>query len=454
MSAAQWDAQHILEADQRYVIRSWAVQGRPAKAVITGGQGSWFWDAEGRRYLDFESQLVNMNLGHQHPKLVEAIAAAVREMAYIGPSMAVQSRSELAERIAQIAPGDLSMSLFTTGGAESNENAIRLARAVTGRPKIMARYRSYHGSTAGALTLTGDSRHHHNGPGIPGVVRLLDPYSYRTPSGRPPEECPVCLGAPYLEEILQYEDASTIAAVIVETVTGTNGIIPPPDGYLQSLREVCDRYGIMLICDEVMVGYGRTGKVFAFENWDIVPDIVTSAKGLNSGYIPLGAMTVGDRAREWLLENKFWGGQTYSGHPLAAASAVAALKIMEEEHILANVQEQGARLLAGLRQIAQRYRIVGDVRGLGLFYGIELVRDRDTKVPLVPFDAKGDAQKPVQRIIADAWERGLYISAHDNVIRIAPPLTIAPEDVDLGLSILDEVIGAADERLQKGDDHE
>lgn len=437
-----WTTSRIQEAEQRYVIRSWSVQGKPAQAAISHGEGSWFWDTEGNRYLDFQSQLVNLNLGHQHPKLVEAIVDQVRTMAYMGPNFAVRARAELGERIAQIAPGDLEMSFFTTGGAEANENAVRLAQHITGRPKVMARYRSYHGATAGALSLTGDPRHHHaGGPGVPGVVRFHDPYVYRTPSGRPPEEDPVCLGAPHVEEILQYEDPSTIAAIVIETVTGTNGILVPPDGYLASLREVCDRHGIFLICDEVMAGYGRTGEYFAVQNWDVVPDIVTSAKGLNSGYVPLGAMTVGERSRAWLNENKFWGGQTYAGHPLAAASALASLRIMEEENILDNVRARGAQLDAGLRALQSRYPVMGDVRGIGLFYGVEFVTDPATREPLVPFGAVGAATAPMQKLVASAWRQGLYLSANNNVLRLTPPLIVTEDEISFALSVLDDVIG-------------
>jgi len=445
LAAEAWTTQRIIDTEQRYVIRSWSVQGTPAQAAVERGEGCWFWDTEGNRYLDFQSQLVNLNLGHQHPKLVEAIVDQARQMAYMGPNFAVRVRAELGEAIAQVAPGDLEMSFFTTGGAEANENAVRLAQHITGRPKVMARYRSYHGATAGALTLTGDPRHHHiGGPGVPGVVRFHDPYPYRTASGLPPEQDPVCLGAPHLEEVLQYEDPSTIAAVIIETVTGTNGILVPPDGYLASIREVCDRYGIFMICDEVMAGWGRTGQYFAVDNWDVVPDVVTSAKGLNSGYVPLGAMTVGERSREWLMTHKFWGGQTYAGHPLAAASALASLKIMEEEDVLANARARGSQLDAGLRAMQQRYPVMGDVRGVGLFYGVELVKDPATKEPLVGFGAAGAAAAPMQRIVASAWRRGLYLSANNNVVRLTPPLVISEEEVAHALDVLDEVFAEAD----------
>src|SRR5579885_2499737 len=277
-----------IKADAKaHLISSWSVQDALDPIAVAGGEGCWFWDYDGKRYLDFASQLVNVSIGHQHARLV-----------------------------AEVTPGDISMTFFTNGGAEANENAIKLARWYTGREKIIARYRSYHGATAGAITLTGDPRRWPAEPGIPGVVRMLDPYTYRCPAGHP-DPCPVCSGGPHLEEILQYEGPQTVAAVILETITGTNGIIVPPDGYLQSIREVCDRYGILLICDEVMAGFGRSGRWFGVDNWDVVPDIMTVAKGINSGYVPLGAMVVREPIAEWVRSRYFAGGLTYSGHPLA-----------------------------------------------------------------------------------------------------------------------------------------
>ena len=286
--------QQVVADAKEYVLHSWSVQDAVNPIPVAGGEGRYFWDYDGKRYLDFASQLVNLSLGHQHPKLVAAIKEQAAKVCTIGPPMATEPRSTLARLLAEVTPGDLAMSFFTNGGAEANENAIKLARWYTGRHKVIARYRSYHGATAGAITLTGDPRRWPAEPGIPGVVRMFDPYTYRCPAGHP-DPCPVCTGAPHLEEILQYEGADTVAAVILETVTGTNGVIPPPDGYLQSIREVCDRHGIVLILDEVMAGFGRTGKWFACENWDVVPDILTVAKGINSGYVPLGAMVVNEK---------------------------------------------------------------------------------------------------------------------------------------------------------------
>ncbi|MBO9522491.1 MAG: aminotransferase class III-fold pyridoxal phosphate-dependent enzyme [Nocardioidaceae bacterium] len=442
-----WGPDRIKKADRDYVIHSWSTQGKLNPIPVAGGQGSWFWDFDGNRYLDFQSQLVNLNLGHQHPKLVEAIKKQADELCYIGPGFAERSRAQLAEMLADLTPGDLRMSFFTTGGAAANENAVRLARHVTGRSKIVARYRSYHGATAGAMSLTGDPRRWAAEPGMTGVVRMLDPYTYRCPAGHP-DPCPVCSGGPHLEEILQYENPATVAAVIVEPVTGTNGLLYPPDGYLASLREVCDKYGILLIFDEVMAGFGRTGEWFACNHWDVVPDILITAKGLNSGYVPLGAMTVNGRVADWLMDNMFWGGLTYAGHPLACASGVASLQIMAEEKIVENSRAMGERLGRGLAALAERHPSIGDIRGRGLFYGVELVKDRETREPLVGFNAKGEAAAPVTRITKAAMERGLYLTANFNVLRLTPPLVIEEGEIDLALEILDDVLALADEHAQ------
>src|SRR5918992_1792872 len=291
--------------DAKHVLHSWSVRSAIDPIPVAGAEGRHFWDYDGKRYLDFASQLVNVSIGHGHPKLIAAIKEQAGRLCTIGPPMASEPRSTLARLLAEVTPGDLSMSFFTNGGAEANENAIKLARWYTGRPKVIARYRSYHGATAGAITLTGDPRRWYAEPGIPGVVRMLDPYTYRCPAGHP-DPCPVCTGAPHLEEILQYEGPETVAAVILETVTGTNGVIPPPDGYLRSIRDVCDRYGILLILDEVMAGFGRTGRWFACDNWDVKPDIMTVAKGINSGYVPLGAMTVREHVYD-RVKDRFFG---------------------------------------------------------------------------------------------------------------------------------------------------
>jgi taurine--2-oxoglutarate transaminase len=336
------------------------------------------------------------------------------------------------------------MSFFTNSGAEANENAIKLARMYTGRHKIVARYRSYHGATHGAISLTGDPRRWANEPGMPGLVRMFDPYTYRCPAGHP-DPCPVCTGAPHLEEILQYEGPQTVAAVFMETVTGTNGILVPPDGYLQSIREVCDRYGILLVFDEIMAGFGRTGRWFACENWDVVPDIVTVAKGINSGYVPLGAMIFRRPIADWVRDKFFPGGLTYAGHPLACASAVASIEAFREEGVVENAADVGAYLGARLRGLAATHPSIGEVRGLGCFWGVELVKSRETREMLVPFNASAEAAAPVARLVRAALERGLYLMTHWNVIMVVPPLTITREEVDEGIAVLDEALAIADE---------
>jgi len=338
------------------------------------------------------------------------------------------------------------MSFFTNSGAEANENAIKLARLYTGRHKIIVRYRSYHGATHGAVSLTGDPRRWPNEPGMPGVVRMLDPYTYRCPAGHP-DPCPVCTGAPHLEEILEYEGADTVAAIFLETVTGTNGVIPPPDGYLQSIREVCDRHGILLVLDEVMAGFGRTGRWFACENWDVVPDILTVAKGINSGYVPLGAMIIREPLAEWVRDKYFPGGLTYAGHPLACASAVASIEAFREEGVVENAAEVGGYVGEQLRELEERHPSIGEVRGLGCFWGLELVKSRETREMLVPFNATGAAAAPVAQLAKAALERGLYLMSHWNVVMVVPPLTVTRDEVAEGVAILDEALAIADEHV-------
>jgi taurine--2-oxoglutarate transaminase len=436
-------AQVVADAKD-YVLYSWSVQDAINPIAIAGAEGRHFWDYDGKRYLDFASQLVNVSIGHQHPKVIAAIKEQADRLCTIGPPMASESRSRLGRLLAEVTPGDLQMSFFTNGGAEANENAIKLARWYTGRHKVIARYRSYHGATAGAITLTGDPRRWAAEPGIPGAVRMFDPYTYRCPAGHP-DPCPVCSGGPHLEEILQYEGADTVAAVILETVTGTNGILVPPDGYLQSIRETCDRHGILLICDEVMAGFGRTGKWFGVDNWDVVPDIMTVAKGINSGYVPLGAMIVREPIARWVRDKYFAGGLTYSGHPLACASAVASIEAFQEEGIVEQAAASGELFREKLDELQARHPSIGEVRGLGCFWGLELVKSRETREMLVPFNATGEAAAPVMRVAKAALERGLYLMVHWNVIMVCPPLTITAEELDEGVAILDEVLSIADE---------
>ena len=441
--------QEVCRQDKEYVLHSWSTQGKLDTLAVAGAEGSYFWDYEGNRYLDFSSQLVNVNLGHQHPAIVEAIVEQARKLCTIKVSMANDKRSELAQLLAEVTPGNLKASYFVNGGAEANENAIKVARWYTGRSKIVARYRSYHGATAGALTLTGDPRRWSAEPGIPGVVHMLDPYTYRCPAGHP-DPCPVCSGGPHLEELLQYEGPETVAAVILETVTGTNGVFVPPDGYLRSIRDVCDRHGILLILDEVLDGFGRTGRWFACEHWDVVPDIITLAKGINSGSVPLGAMVVSEPIAEWLQDEYLACGLTTSGHPLACAAGVASIRALRDEGVVENAAAMGDVVGEALSGFAKDHRAVGEVRGLGLLWAIELVKSRSTREPLVdkpvaPLNLGGESDGVMSRISKAAMKRGVSLIAHSNMVIIAPPLTITRAELNEGLTVVDEVLGLADD---------
>ena len=428
------DAKRIQELDKAHVLHSWSVQDQINPLPIAGAEGRYFWDHDGNRYLDFASQLVNVSIGYQHPKVVAAIVEQAQKLTTIGPPMAHETRSELARLLAEVTPGDLTMSFFTNGGAEANENAIKLARWYTGRHKIVARYRSYHGATAGAITLTGDPRRWPAEPGIPGVVRMLDPYTYRCPAGHP-DPCPVCSGAPHFEEILEYEGAHTVAAVILETITGTNGIIVPPDGYLQAIREVCDRHGILLILDEVMAGFGRTGRWFAFDGHDVVPDLITFAKGVNSGYVPVGGVIISAPIAAGFDDRVFPGGLTYSGHPLAAASIVAALDAMQSEGIVENARRVGVDAIGpGLRTLEEKHPLIGEVRGEGVFWALELVADRETREP-VGADVIGRLKK-------ELMTRGLLPFTADNRIHVVPPCVVTDAEVEQAMAIYDAAFTA------------
>jgi taurine--2-oxoglutarate transaminase len=454
--------EEIRALDRAHVVHSWSVQSAIDPLPVAAAEGSWFVDADGRRYLDFASQVVNANLGHQHPRVTAAIAAQAGRLCALGPGFASEGRSRLGSLLADVAPGDLTTSFFTNGGADAVENAVKLARWYTGRSKIVARYRSYHGATAGAASLTGDPRRWPAEPGVPGVVRLLDPYPYRCPAGHaydgvPPAPgrpcthaeggfagCPVCSGGPHLEEVLRYEGPESVAAVVLETVTGGNGVLVPPDGYLRSIREVCDRYGILLILDEVMAGFGRTGRWFACEHWGVAPDIMVVAKGITSGYVPLGAMVVSARLRDWLRDHEFASGLTSTGNPIACAAGIATIEAMREEGLVERAAVLGEKLGAGLAALAARHPAIGEVRGLGLLWGVELVRDRATREPFVPFAARGEAAAPMARLKEAAMARGLYLMTHDSLVLVAPPLVIGEDELADGLARLDAVLAVAD----------
>ncbi len=431
--------------DRAHVFHSWSAQSLIDPIVVAGASGSRFWDDKGHTWLDFSSQLVNVNIGHQHPKLVAAIQEQAGRLCTIAPSFANESRSEAARLITELAPGDLDMVFFTNGGTEAIENAVRLARGHTGRHKIMSAYRSYHGATGVSIMLTGDPRRWNNEPGASGVVKFWGPYPYRSPfySSTPAEESERALE--HLANVLMVEGPHTVAALVLETVVGTNGILVPPDGYLQGVRDLCTKHGIMMICDEVMAGFGRCGEWFAVDRWKVTPDLITFAKGSNSGYIPVGGVIISKRVAETFRERVFHGGLTYSGHPLACASIVASIGIFKEEKIIEHARHLGTDVIGPeLRKIAEKHPSVGEVRGLGVFWAIELVRSRKTREPIVPFNASGADAKPMAEVMGACKAGGVWPFAHFNRLQVTPPCTISDQDAREGLAIIDKALDAAD----------
>ncbi len=431
--------------DRAHVFHSWSAQALISPLAVAGAEGSWMWDYDGKRYLDFSSQLMNVNIGHQHPKLVAAIQEAAGRLCTIAPFHANADRSEAARLIVEVAPDNMAKVFFTNGGAEATENAIRMARLHTGRHKVFAAHRSYHGATAGSITLTGDPRRWPSEPSIPGIVRFFGPYPYRSSfhAADEAEECARALA--HLDELLMFEGPHNVAAIIMEPVVGTNGILVPPPGYLAGVRELCDRHGILLIADEVMAGFGRCGEWFSIQHWDVQPDLICFAKGVNSGYVPLGGVVISAEVAASFDERAYPGGLTYSGHPLACASAVASINIFKEEDVIGRAARLGAEVIGPeLEKLAARHPSVGEVRGLGVFWAIELVRDRETREMLVPYNAAGDAAKPMLEVAAACKERGLWPFTHFNRLHVVPPCTISDDDVRAGLSIIDEALDVAD----------
>ena len=436
----------VRENDRDYVFHSWSAQGKISPLPVAKGEGVRFWDYDGTEYLDFSSQLVNLNLGHQHPGLVQAIQDQAGRLATVQPAFANDVRGELAKRIVEKSFDGARSVFFTNGGAEAIEYATRLARQHTGRRKVLARYRSYHGSTGTAITLTGEPRRWANDTIDTSVVHFFGPYPYRSAFWAETPEQETERALEHLEQQIVLEGASTIAAVVLESVTGTNGILVPPPGYLKGVREICDKYGILLILDEVMVGFGRTGEWFAFQAEDVTPDLVTFAKGVNSGYVPLGGVIISEAVHSTFVDRPFPGGLTYSGHPLACAAGVATFDIFEEEGIIERVRDLGTRVMEPrLQEIFAKHPSVGEVRGRGLFWALELVKDRDTREPLIPFNASGDAAAPFNKVVAACKEAGLWPFAAGNRLQIAPPLIISEEDLRKGLDIIDEALNVADE---------
>lgn len=419
-------AQEIVDLNREYTFFSWSNQGQVNPIPMVRAEGVYFWDADGKRYLDFASQLVNTNVGHQNPKVVKAIQEQAARLTFAAPGMATEPRGLLGKKLAEITPGDLKKTFFTLGGAEANENAIKIARFYTGRHKIIARYRSYHGATHGALALTGDYRRLPAEPAMPGVVRVLDPYCYRCPFGQKIETCHrECIQ--HIEEVIQHEGPDQIAAIFLEGITGTNGLIIPPDDYWPRVREICDRYGILLVDDEVMSGWGRTGEWFAVDNWGVVPDMITTAKGITSGYVPLGAVIVSEKIARFFDDKVLYAGLTYSGHALACAAALATIEAYEEGQIFENARTVGHYLGNRLEELKSWHPAVGDVRYKGLFSALELVKDRESKEPL-------DITPLKNFMIAN----GVYVFNFKNILFVVPPLVITREQLEEGLSLLDE----------------
>ncbi len=432
-------------ADRKYVFHSWSAQAQISPVPIAGGKGSVFWDADGKRYLDFCSQLVNLNLGHQHPRLVQAIKNQAEKLCTVAPSFANDARTEAARLIISHAPKGLERVFFTNGGAEAIENAIRMARLHTGRHKVMAAYRGYHGATAGALAATGEPRRWGSEPGVPGLVRYFGPYPYRSSfhSTSPEQETERVLQ--HLEEVVMFEGPKNVAAILFETVTGTNGVLVPPPGYLAGLRDLCDRHGIMMIADEVMVGFGRMGEWFAVDHWNVAPDLLCFAKGVNSGYIPLGGVLMSGAIADSFKDRPYPGGLTYSGHPLACAVAVESIRTFEDDDVVGQARRMGEEVLGPeLRKIAERHPSVGEVRGLGCFWALDLVRNRTTREPLVPFNASGAAAAPMNELMGACKAAGVWPMAHFNRLQVAPPLIITPAEARQGLAMIDQALTVAD----------
>ncbi|HSL24523.1 MAG TPA: aminotransferase class III-fold pyridoxal phosphate-dependent enzyme [Vicinamibacterales bacterium] len=424
----------IVALSRRHTLFEWSAQGSVDPIPVAGAKGSWFWTPDGRRFLDFNSQLMCVNIGHGHPRVVRAIQEQAAALPYASPFMATEPRARLGEKLAAICPGDIDVFFFTNGGAEANENAIKLARAVTGRHKILARYRSYHGATAGSLMLTGDPRRWFGEPGMPGVIHVPHPYR-----GLARGWDPVDRALADLEEIIQLEGAHTIAAFVLEPVTGTNGLLVPPDGYLQGVREICTRHGILMVADEVMSGFGRTGEWFAVDHWKVVPDLMTIAKGLTSAYVPLGAVGMRRAIADHFRDRPFSSGLTYNSHPLACAAACATIDVYTEDGLIENARKMGAILKDLLGALQRKHPCVGDTRSIGLFGIVELVKDRKTMEPLAPFNGTSEPMQAIGRFFR---ENGLYTFVRWNTFFTNPPLCITEDELRQGFDIIDRALAA------------
>lgn len=424
----------------------WAVQGSLAPLTVIGAKGSWFFDDAGNRHLDLCAQLAYVNVGHGHPKVIEAIQRQAAELPVIGPNYANRPAARLADLLSEVTPGDLNRVFFTNGGAEAVEHAIRIARQATGRHKIVTRYQSYHGSTLGAVTATGENRRFFSEPGAAGFAKTLDPYRYRCPFCRDREACTLAC-ADAVERTVDGEGPENVAAIIVEPVTGFSGLVPPPAGYLGRLRELCDRHGILLVFDEVITGFGRTGKWFAGEHWDVTPDLMTLAKGITSGYVPLGAAVVSERVAAYFDDHYLGGGLTYAAHPLACAAGCATLEVYLEEDLIARAAATGEKLLAGLHELAGRHPSVGEVRGLGMMACLELVRDQTTREPLSPQRTEAPLSPAMAAVRKAILDRRVWPLFRWNLVGLTPPLTLSEAELNEGLAAIDAGLGVADRAI-------
>ena len=438
-------ADRIKEYHKKYNLQSWSKQKDINPIPIEKAEGIYMWDFDGNRYTDMSSQLVNLNVGHGCRPIIDAIKEQAEKYCYIGPSYGSEPRGELAKMIIDLMPDNMGKVFFTNGGADANENAVKIARMYTGRQKIFSRYRSYHGSTYGAGNLTGEPRRYPLEPGAPGFIKFFDPYVYREKIKFASEEEASEYYVGKLREQIIYEGPDSIAAIVMETITGSNGVIIPPKGYLPGVRKLCDEFGIMMICDEVMAGWGRTGKMFAFENFDVKPDIVSFAKGVTCGYVQLGGVVVSKKIAEFFDDHLLSCGLTYSGHPLACAAGVACVNYYKDADILTNVNKSGAVLGEILEDLKEKHPSVGDVRYIGLFSAIELVKDKATKEPLVEYGK--DPEGIMGKIIGMLKAKKFMCYSHENMILISPPLIITPEQVKEEMVKVDEVLDEVDKMI-------
>ncbi|MDQ2837274.1 MAG: aspartate aminotransferase family protein [Actinomycetota bacterium] len=433
-------AEHTYQLDREYVFHSWSAQDTITPMVITDAAGSYVTDGDGNRLLDLSCQLVNTNIGHQHPKVVAAIKQQADLLCTVAPQHANAARGEAARLIIERSPSTMAKVFFTNAGAEAIEYAVRMAKLHTGRSKVLATYRSYHGGTQLAANVTGDARRWQNDQGTSGVVHFFGPFLYRTAfhASTEAEECERALQ--HLRQVIELEGPAGFAAIVLETVPGTAGIMPPPPGYLAGVRALCDEFGIVYIADEVMCGFGRTGKWFAFEHYDVQPDLVTFAKGVNSGYVPLGGVIVSEAICQTFAEKAFPGGLTYSGHPLACAAAVASMTAMAEEGIVQNAARIGEQVLGpGLRELAERHPIIGEVRGLGVFWALDLVTDRATRQPLAPY---GGSSPAMAELVGALKANGVLPFTNYHRLHVVPPCTVTEEEVREGLAAIDKALGS------------